>query len=473
MAILQRRKLLFLRNRNEGRLRIPSSAKWKLAALLLLAALTLGISCVQPERRKPQAYRQQAVPAGSLTVFFTGDTLGSLKPCGCSGGQLGGFERRGAVLNTVPRQGRLVVDTGSLVRGEGDQDLIKYTIILQALRQLNYDVVSLSRRDIEIGRNLGELDGADLGFSVIGSGAGNDANIPARFTKKLPLQGVAVPVTVAALDTESGSIEKVRELFAPQTDAMALNILVVSRCDQGIADSVAATAPSVDCIICPSESDEPIIISPPDKRPLVFSPGRFGRHVCKLKATTSGNRKPFKLSLEVIRVSEDLPKDAAMVSLYKDYQQFVKDGNLLEKHLRVALPNGLEYVGSASCKPCHDSEYEKWSGTGHAHAYATLEQVGSQFDPECVVCHAVGLDYESGFISLEKTGDLKGVGCENCHGPGSEHTISGGKVKTAEPKSACIHCHTPEQSGEYAGNEEAFLQKIIHWTEPKAGDHVK
>jgi len=470
MAILQRRNLLF--RHNEGRLTSPSAVKWKLVGVLFLAALTVGISCVPPERRRPQTYRQQAVPTGSVTIFFTGGTLGALKPCGCSGGQLGGFERRGAVLNTVPREGRLLVDTGTLVRGEGDQDFIKYTIILQALKQLSYDVVSLTAKDIETGTNLGELEGNDLGFSVIGLGAGTDANLPARLTRKLSLRSGAVLVTIATFDAASGSMEKIRELFPPQTQALALNILIVNRCDAGVADSIAAAAPSVDCIVCPSESDEPIIASEAGKRPLVFSPGRYGRHVCKLQATTSGIRT-FKLTLDVIPVSEDLPKDPAIVNLYKDYQQFVKEGNLLEKHLRVALPNGLEYVGSASCRPCHDYEYEKWSGSGHAHAYATLEQVGSQFDPECVVCHAVGMDYESGFISLEKTGDLKGVGCENCHGPGSQHILSGGKAKTTEPKSSCVHCHTPEQSGEYAGNEEAFLQKIVHWKEPKASDHVK
>jgi hypothetical protein len=411
--------------------------------------------------------------AESLTVFFTGGTLGALKPCGCSGGQLGGFERRPAVLNTVPGQRRLVVDTGSFVASEAEQDLIKYMIIVQALRQLDYDVVSLGEKDIEIGTKLGELGGTELGFNLIGAHAGADMDLPAKFTRTLSPGGKTVAVTIAALETESGSLDKIRELFSPQARVQTLNILIVNRCDPGIAESVAAMAPSVDCIVCPSESDEPIIVSDPGEKPLVFSVGRFGRHVCKLEATTDGSRQALKLSLDVIPVTEDLAKDASLVSLYKDYQQFVKESNLLEKHLRVALPNDLEYVGSASCEPCHDSEYEAWQGTTHASAYATLEKIGSQFDPECVVCHVVGLDYESGFVSAEQTGDLKDVGCENCHGPGSEHVRSGGRVKSAEPKSACIACHTPEHSGEYAGNERSFREKIIHWTEPNATNHVK
>jgi hypothetical protein len=76
------------------------------------------------------------------------------------------------------------------------------------------------------------------------------------------------------------------------------------------------------------------------------------------------------------------------------------------------------------------------------------------------------MEYESGFVSEEKTLHLKNVGCENCHGPGSEHIRTLGKAKTTEPKSVCLDCHTPEHSGDYAGNERSFLEKIIHWKRP-------
>ena len=134
----------------------------------------------------------------------------------------------------------------------------------------------------------------------------------------------------------------------------------------------------------------------------------------------------------------------------------------------------LEYIGSKSCKSsCHEFEYETWSGNAHAKAFSTLEQVNSQYDPECVVCHVIGMDYESGFISQQQTGHLINVGCENCHGPGSEHILSAGVTELTEPKSTCIDCHTPEHSGDYAGNEEAFLEKIKHWREPNAAGNVK
>lgn len=436
--------------------------------------LIVVASCELIAPKKAPKHEKEHLRTDTLTVFFTGNALGELKPCGCFGGQLGGFDRRSAVLNSVPKQRRLIVDTGSFVKSDSEQDLIKYNIIIQALDLLDYDLVSLSEEDIEIGKNLGLLDSLESVFNIISPHSAADVIVPAKFTKGLPLKGKTVVVTVAAFDAKSAPTEQAEELFTPPSDVQTLNILILNDCNPGIIDFIAKSLPLIDCIVCPAESEEPMVIGNPNKRPLVFSIGRFGRYICELKITeaaTAGDR--LKLSFHAIEVKEDLPLDSTLVALYKDYQQLVKERNLLEKYPRFSLPKDLEYTGSKSCKLCHEYEYEKWSGNPHARAYATLEREGSQFDPECVVCHVVGMEYESGFVTEEKTGHLKDVGCENCHGPGSEHIATAGSAELAEPKSACVDCHTPEHSGDYAGNEQSFLEKIIHWREPNAASNVK
>ena len=441
-----------------------------------ICIITAGVSCISRTPEKVTKYEQEQLRTDEFTIFLTGNELGELKPCGCSGGQLGGLDRRSAIFDNVPGQKRLIVDTGSFVKSDGEQDMIKYNIIVEALQQLGYDLVSLSNQDIEIGRNIGMLDIIKSAFNVISSHGTADMDVPAKFTKKFSLKGRAVLLTVAAFDSESTPVEQIEELFALSASMPNLNILILNNNNPGTIESITNAAPFVDCIVCPSESDEPVVFSDPDKRPLAFSVGRFGRYVCGLKVTAPARvGQPLRLAFKEFAVEENLPREESLVRLYEEYQQIVKDRNLLGKHPRFILPDDLKYVGSKSCKSCHEHEfeYEKWSSNAHAKAFSTLEKVNSQYDPECVVCHVIGMDYESGFISQQETGHLINVGCENCHGPGSEHILSAGKTELTEPKSTCIDCHTPEHSGDYAGNEEAFMEKIRHWREPNADSSVK
>lgn len=211
-------------------------------------------------------------------------------------------------------------------------------------------------------------------------------------------------------------------------------------------------------------------------RTLFVSVGRLGKYVARLTVEPDEHGE-LKLAFDKVAVDETLKPDENLVELYKDYQFMLKEEQLLEKHPRVPLPDGLKYLGNENCRSCHDYEHEKWATKGHAHAYETLVEVGSQYDPECIKCHVVGFGYESGFVSEESPEDLRDVGCEVCHGPGSDHlkALTTGRLDTGitEPMARCIDCHNPDRSPGYQGHEDEFLQKIIHWREPGAPDDVK
>jgi hypothetical protein len=421
-----------------------------------------------------------------ITVFFTANELGQLKPCGCSGGQLGGLDRRFAVLNAVVDDKRLIFDAGSLVADSTDQDLIKFNIIVQAYGLLGYDVVNLTEKDILNARQAGLLDGMCQLFKCISAEPVSEAGakFPAKFTKEFFSGDKKIEVTVGSADVGEG-ISSVETLFSRQanqsTDAAAVNILIINRYDTEIISDISQTG-LVDCIIIPAQSDEPIQISDANSRTLVISEGRLGKYVGRIQITAPEGTGTAVLSFSSIEVTEDIPQEKALVELYKDYQRLVKDAKLLENYPRFILPDNLEYVGSKSCKLCHDYEYEKWQtseqvfvpglvrqadpNSRHYGALATLKAVGSDYDPECVVCHVVGMRFQSGFITEEKTPELKDVGCENCHGPGSEHLRSLGAIETSGPISTCTDCHTTEHSANYGANEKQYFEKIIHWREP-------
>lgn len=407
-----------------------------------------------------------------IVVFLTGSELGMLKPCGCSGGQLGGLDRRWAIFNSVSAWERLIVDTGGFVDGNSEQDLIKFNIIIEAFGLLGYDLVNLREDDIEIAGSEGLLDGISSVLNVISCQTVPGRSVPQKFTKQFLVRGEAVAVAIAAFDAERGQVKRLGELFGGASNPESVNILILNDCDAVTLSSIAKMG-IVDCVLCPAESDEPALKSEPGERPLVITGGRFGKYVGRLEIKRDGVGDKLRLGFSSEPVTEDLPASESLAELYKGYQELVSEADLLERYPRFVLPDGLEYTGSKSCKLCHEYEYGKWSEKAHSRAYPTLERVGSQYDPECAVCHVVGMEYVSGFVSEDKTGHLKNVGCENCHGPGSEHIRTLGKALTREPKSNCEDCHTPDHSAEYPGNEDVYFEKIIHWRELNAARNVE
>jgi predicted CXXCH cytochrome family protein len=178
---------------------------------------------------------------------------------------------------------------------------------------------------------------------------------------------------------------------------------------------------------------------------------------------------------------------------------------------------GATYVGSPECKNCHERKYLEWTTTLHSkmmqdpkekraavigdfatpNKYRTfsiedvayiignkwnqmyLKKVGNDYEvlpalynitenrwypyngdkqwfKECAGCHAVGVDPE------KKTFKEAGVGCEACHGPGSNHIksvpgfeiqtiVNPARLTTMAAAEICGSCHTrgADKSGQY------------------------
>ena len=97
-----------------------------------------------------------------------------------------------------------------------------------------------------------------------------------------------------------------------------------------------------------------------------------------------------------------------------------------------------EYVGVMACAACHQGpdmgyQYSKWRLSAHAQAYASLEgpraleiarEMGVDSDPRqsesCLKCHATAW-HDRAHGAAETYTVHEGVGCEACHGAGSEY----------------------------------------------------
>ncbi|MCC7383863.1 MAG: hypothetical protein IT384_18620 [Deltaproteobacteria bacterium] len=169
------------------------------------------------------------------------------------------------------------------------------------------------------------------------------------------------------------------------------------------------------------------------------------------------------LAFELIPLDDTVPADGGASDLLSAYYAQLKDMNAQRGDVsRCAQPEKTKavYVGTAKCVPCHEAAFNFWKGTKHATAWATLEEAKKHFDLTCVGCHTVGYQQPGGFCRLTDLGELKDVGCESCHGPGSVHAKTGKRdIALGATEATCAGgCHVPEHSDTF--EYTAYLLRI-------------
>jgi hypothetical protein len=146
-----------------------------------------------------------------------------------------------------------------------------------------------------------------------------------------------------------------------------------------------------------------------------------------------------------------------------------------------------EIIGAPKCKTCHKAktgdQWKIWAESGHARAFETLASAESQKiaadrglgDPQqetaCLKCHATRVSLGEGAVIHEKANytDNEGVGCEACHGPGSDYKSRKVMIDPEAAREAglimntgCRKCHN-EESPTFKGFDfEASWLDIAH-----------
>jgi hypothetical protein len=166
------------------------------------------------------------------------------------------------------------------------------------------------------------------------------------------------------------------------------------------------------------------------------------------------------------------------------------------------------YLGTFTCELCHSGgliaqdEFQYWTNTGHAMIFTEGIDglLGSHYSVSCIQCHTVGYDTnaaslaDNGFYatqlatgwtfptvltngnyaampaSLQSYGN---IGCENCHGPGSEHAGALGNTNTPNwplltvsvTSGDCNQCHD-DPPHHYYGTEWLASSHAVTTTVP-------
>ena len=183
----------------------------------------------------------------------------------------------------------------------------------------------------------------------------------------------------------------------------------------------------------------------------------------KFKADLTGNYQ-VKVSIVTSTGSKDTTVDVYAST-------FVGTGGF--DNIPATFPNCMSCHGTT---PQFTDIFNRWKVTGHATSFKTgISTTNSGFGPSCFKCHTMGYDHNivasnNGFddkardlgwnwssYSPPKPGNwdtiknrfptlapFAGVGCESCHGPGSEHVFGGGdtnRIMKSVTAGVCGQCH--------------------------------
>ncbi|MBP3955879.1 hypothetical protein J8F10_11340 [Gemmata sp. G18] len=287
---------------------------------------------------------------------------------------------------------------------------------------------------------IGSTEVADVGTLPIGIAGivGKSLAVDAR-TKKLD--------TSIDFSEIPDALKVVRDELKNHKKQPKLNVLIYQG-SSADAVGVAKDFPQFNIILCQASDPLPPLLpqQPQGTKTLIIEVGHKGQHVGVLgvfkkpdggldlkyqlvqmseEFITPGTEEQAYKSNKTLKILEDYAKSVkSEIALGKDYPRVPHAAQIHAQGLNPKV--NLTYVGSDACKACHAKEHEQWAKTKHGHAMDALEKLAKrpslrQYDGECVRCHTVGFDHQSGYENEKKTAHLKHVGCESCHGPGSGH----------------------------------------------------
>ena len=462
------------------------------------------------EKAKQPAERELFVgwPKPQAVLVITGNQHGYLEPCGCTGlaNQKGGLARRHSLIKQLAGKGWDVapLDVGNQVRRFGPQAELQFQMTADALEKMGYRAIGLGHEDLLLSEILGVV-----ASSSDTPGPFLSANVAVQDREYMPRQllvevggrrigviavlGDNLRKKVTSPDVIQESVDEGMKKVMPEFGkAMHDFRVLLTFSDEDEARDIAKRYQMFDLVVASSGSADPTLELEPIEatRSKLAHTGTKGMFA--LVIGLYGDRQGAKIRYERVPLDDRFPDSPEMLELMAGYQDQLKQEGLEGLGLKpLTHPKG-QFVGTSACGECHTKALAVWEKTPHAHATETLVHppergnISRHFDPECLSCHVTGWEpqkyfpFAGGYLSVEKTPELMHNGCENCHGPGSEHVAAeeGGNAelkenlraamrlplegKVAERK--CMECHDIDNSPDFHSPNafEKYWKKVEH-----------
>jgi len=384
-----------------------------------------------------------------VVLLITGGTNGQMELCNCAGPMPGSLSRRGGLIRSYRAafDHTFVLDTGDvfwILPGD-----VLNEFILKACREVGYDAVALGDQEWAEPRDRlrAILEPGPMKYlSSTVAPADEAAGLPLASAVKCELGNIRLAILS---DVRKEALmffpdDKLRTLrFAATADlarqaaelkGQGFVVIAVSHGDQKSAETTAETIPA-DLVIRGHTRQTELKLLIAAGKPMVKVGGWEYVGVVGLKVA-DGRITDIEYRAEL--VEDRWPADTRVLQIYQAYARAY-----MRKVLDGPRKKGLDYALATECAKCHADQYKNWHGTRHAGAYGTIERAKRTGDPNCLMCHTTGFNTEKGFITIQKTPQMAGVQCQECHRFNMAEHRQKGFVPPKINDDLCTTCHTP------------------------------
>lgn len=422
----------------------------------------------------------------AAAFLLTGEQHGYFEPCGCSLHQLGGMARRGDLARMLATERKWPLsglDLGGMLKRNRRQDQIKFLLMFDALKHMNYAAIGLGVEELKLGadfllqQQISDADEpkADAQIEIPKSDQSQPQKADAHERKKPPMLmsanvvlfeqedlGWPIPYRMVQVGKVKVGVTAIlgaslRDQVAPAGNNLNITIkdpaevlpgviakmeaekpdflVLLSHGSEAEAKELAAKFPQFRIILTAGGPEEPEVKPIVVGKTWILEVGHKGKRIGVLGYYPDDAKIPFRFDMVELDDTR-FKNDPHMRDLMRNYQQQLQDESLATSdELLLKHPSGNTFVGVQKCAECHKKAYDIWVNTKHADGLKSLK-VGHPgdrdwivriHDPECLSCHITGwepqqmLRFESGYITEKQSPHLIGQQCENCHGPGSKH----------------------------------------------------
>ncbi len=437
-----------------------------------------------------------------FVFFLTGRQHGYIEPCGCTGleNAKGGLSRRHTFIQLLRDTGWNVValDVGNQIRRFGKQAEIKFQRTAEILRKLDYAAIGLGPDDLRLSLD-GLLAPLSEGRFVCANADIFELNAPFQLIN-VGGQRIGITAVLGAAELKKINRDHSEIAFRDPFEALAetipklrnanYRVLLAHGSVEETRQWVARFPDAFDLVVTAGGEGEPTL--EPERVPgstaSIVQVGTKGMYV-GLVGVFDNPQQPVRY--ERVVLDARFPDSPEVMEIFADYQKQLEIHGLAGLGIRpVKHASGHTFVGYEKCGECHTTAFEVFESTPHHHATESLVKppnsrgsIPRHFDPECLSCHVTGWNpqeyfpYQSGYLSLADT-LLHANGCENCHGPGSQHVaVESEEIEVSDAereelrqqmrltveearKNTCYTCHDLDNSPEF--DFDTYWEQVKH-----------